>query len=195
MAMAVQTAQRQIRVNMKLEETGFEGLVVVRPNVFEDGRGYFFETYNKVSFDHAGLPLDIVQSNISRSDRDVVRGLHYQNPPHQQGKLVRVLRGRAMDVVLDIRRDSATYGRHFMLELSEENKLALWVPPGFAHGFRTLEDNTLFFYDCTGTYNRSAEGCIRWNDPDLGIDWGIANPTLSDKDANAPFFTHCNSLF
>ena len=180
---------------MTLEETGFEGLIIIRPRVFEDGRGYFFETYNKEAYDRAGLHLQIVQSNLSKSDRDVVRGLHYQNPPYAQGKLVRVLRGRALDVVVDIRKDSSTYGKHFTLELSEENKLALWVPPGFAHGFRTLEDETLFFYDCTGTYNKAAEGNILWNDPHLGIDWGIESPVLSDRDANAPSLATCNSLF
>lgn len=180
---------------MEIEKTGFSGLLIIRPKVFEDDRGYFFETYKKQAFDELGLKLEIVQSNISRSDSDVVRGLHYQNPPFAQGKLVRVLRGRALDVAVDIRRDSPTYGKHFTFELSEENKCALWVPPGFAHGFRTLEDNTLFFYDCTGTYNKEAEGSILWNDPAMGIDWGITDPVLSERDAKAPMLAHCNSLF
>jgi dTDP-4-dehydrorhamnose 3,5-epimerase len=180
---------------MTVEETGFSGLLIVRPKVFEDDRGYFFETYKKQAFDERGLKIEIVQSNISRSDCGVVRGLHYQNPPFAQGKLVRVLRGRALDVAVDIRKDSPTYGKHFTLELSEENKCALWVPPGFAHGFRTLEDNTLFFYDCTGTYNKEAEGSILWNDPALGIDWGITDPVLSQRDADAPILAECNSLF
>jgi len=180
---------------MQIEETGFSGLLIIRPKVFEDDRGYFFETYKKQAFDELGLKLEIVQSNISRSDSGVVRGLHYQNPPFAQGKLVRVLRGRALDVAVDIRRDSPTFGKHFAIELSEENKCALWVPPGFAHGFRTLEDNTLFFYDCTGTYNKEAEGSILWNDPALGIDWGITDPVLSQRDADAPILAECNSLF
>jgi len=180
---------------MQIEETGISGLLIIRPKVFEDDRGYFFETYKKQAFDELGLKIEIVQSNISRSDSGVVRGLHYQNPPFAQGKLVRVLRGRALDVAVDIRRDSPTYGEHFTFELSEENKCALWVPPGFAHGFRTLEDNTLFFYDCTGTYNKEAEGSILWNDPALGIDWGITDPILSERDAKAPVLAHSNSLF
>lgn len=182
-------------IGMETERTEIDGLVIIRPKVFEDDRGYFFETYNRKAYEAHGLNLDIVQSNISRSDAGVVRGLHYQNPPHAQGKLVRVLRGRALDVALDIRKDSPTYGRHFSIELSEQNRTALWVPPGFAHGFRTLEDNTLFFYDCTGTYCKEAEGNILWNDPALGIDWGIENPVLSERDANAPVLAHCNSLF
>ncbi|MCF8258401.1 MAG: dTDP-4-dehydrorhamnose 3,5-epimerase [Flavobacteriales bacterium] len=180
---------------MIIEETGLAGLLIIRPKVFEDGRGYFFETYNKKAYNDAGLHLDVVQSNISKSDNGVVRGLHYQNPPHAQGKLVRVLRGRALDVALDIRKESPTFGRHFALELSEDNKVAIWVPPGFAHGFRTLEDNTLFFYDCTGTYHKAAEGNVLWNDPALAIDWGISDPVLSERDANAPLLADCNSLF
>jgi dTDP-4-dehydrorhamnose 3,5-epimerase len=180
---------------MEIVRTELEGLCIIHPAVFDDDRGYFFETYNKIVFDACGLPLDIVQSNISRSDAGVVRGLHFQNPPHAQGKLVRVLRGRALDVAVDIRRDSPTYGRHLAIELSEQNKTALWVPPGFAHGFRTLEDGTLFFYDCTGTYNKAAEGGILWNDPDLAIDWGIDSPILSERDANAPLLSDCKSLF
>ena len=180
---------------MEIINTELEGLKIVRPRVFEDDRGYFFETFSKANFEAAGLPLAIVQSNISRSDIGVVRGLHYQNPPYAQGKLVRVLRGRALDVAVDIRRDSKTFGKHLIVELSEANKTALWVPPGFAHGFRTLEDNTLFFYDCTGVYNKAAEGCVLWNDPVLAINWGIDDPLLSVRDASAPLLKNCNSQF
>ncbi len=180
---------------MVIEKTDLEGLLIIRSQVFEDGRGYFFETFNRKTYAEHGLDLNVVQSNISRSDAGVVRGLHYQNPPFEQGKLVRVLKGRALDVAVDIRRDSRTYGKHFTMELSEENKIALWIPPGFAHGFRTLEDGTLFFYDCTGQYNRAMEGCVLWNDPALGIDWGIENPKLSGRDASAPPLISCNSVF
>jgi len=180
---------------MKIETTTIEGLLIIQPKVFEDGRGYFFETFNSLSFERNGLKLDVVQSNLSCSEKGVVRGLHYQNPPFAQGKLVRVMRGAALDVALDIRKDSPTFGQHLTIELSEKNKTALWVPPGFAHGFRTLEDNTLFFYDCTGPYNKEAEGNILWNDPQLGIDWGIDAPILSPKDAIAPLLKDCNSLF
>lgn len=180
---------------MEVVETGFSGLVLIRPRVFEDARGYFFETFSRPGFAEHGLEIDIVQSNVSKSDKGVVRGLHYQNPPHAQGKLVRVFRGKVLDVVVDIRKGSETYGRHYSIELSEDNRCALWVPPGFAHGFHTLEDGTLFYYDCTGAYAPEHEGSIRWNDPALGIDWGIENPVLSPKDANAPLLSHCNSLF
>jgi dTDP-4-dehydrorhamnose 3,5-epimerase len=180
---------------MEFEETGLKGLIVIRARVFEDSRGYFFESFNAGAFKAKGLDLSIAQTNISKSDKDVVRGLHYQNPPYAQGKLVRVLQGSVLDVAVDIRRSSPTFGHHFSVVLSGENKLGLWIPPGFAHGFRTLEDDTLFFYDCTATYNKEAEGNIRWNDPALGIDWGIKDPLLSDRDAQAPLMTDCNSLF
>jgi dTDP-4-dehydrorhamnose 3,5-epimerase len=180
---------------MEIQKTAIEGLLIIQPKVFQDSRGYFFETYNKGVFENLGLNLDIVQSNISQSDKGVVRGLHYQNPPFAQGKLVRVLRGSVLDVAVDIRKESPTYGQHLIVELSESNKTALWIPPGFAHGFRTMEDKTIFFYDCTGMYNKASEGSILWNDDTLGIDWGIATPSLSDKDANAPSFSACNNLF
>lgn len=180
---------------MKLTETDLKGLYVIESRVFEDSRGYFFEGFNKALLQSQGLHIDVVQTNISESQKDVVRGLHFQNPPFEQGKLIRVLKGAVLDVVVDIRTTSATYGKHFKLELSEENKKALWVPVGFAHGFKTLEDQTLFYYDCSQVYNKNSEGSIRWNDPELGIDWGIEDPIVSDKDKVASFFKDLKSQF
>lgn len=180
---------------MRLIETGLDSLLIIEPKVFHDPRGFFFEGYNKKTYAEAGLDIEIVQTNISKSQAGVVRGLHFQNPPYGQGKLIRVLKGAVLDVVVDIRKESATYGQHFSIELNEENKKGLWVPPGFAHGFKTLRDDTLFYYDCTEFYNKEAEGSLRWNDPSLGIDWGIETPILSEKDAAAPLFTEFKTQF
>ena len=180
---------------MKLIKTDFEGLTIIESQVFEDSRGYFYEGFNQRSLQSQGLDIEVIQTNISESEKDVVRGLHFQNPPFEQGKLIRVLKGAVLDVVVDIRTGSTTFGKHFMIELSEKNKKALWVPPGFAHGFRTLENHTLFYYDCTQVYNKDSEGSIRWNDPELAIDWGIDHPTLSEKDGKAPYFQAFESRF
>lgn len=180
---------------MELISTPIDGLFVIRPRVFEDPRGYFFESFSHEGLKRSGLDINVCQTNVSCSQAGVVRGLHFQVPPHAQGKLVRVLRGAVLDVVVDIRKGSTTYGMHFAQELSEANKLSMWVPPGFAHGFKTLADDTLFYYYCTGYYNREAEGGIRWNDPALGIDWGISDPILSDKDAVAPLLRDLRSPF
>jgi len=128
----------------------------------------------------------VAQTNISESQAGVVRGLHFQDPPFAQGKLIRVLKGSVLDVVVDIRKNSKTFGKYYAIELNEQNKLALWVPVGFAHGFKTLKNNTLFYYDCTAVYSKEHEVGIRWNDPEIGIDWGIDDPILSPKDKVAP---------
>jgi len=180
---------------MKLIETGIDSLLIVQSDVFHDSRGFFFEGYNRKTWAEAGLDLDIVQTNISESQAGVVRGLHFQNPPYAQGKLIRVLKGAVLDVAVDIRKGSESYGKHFAIELNEENKNALWVPPGFAHGFKTLRDNTLFYYDCTGAYHKESEGSLRWNDPDLDINWEIESPIISEKDAVAPSFKNFKSQF
>ena len=180
---------------MRLVESGINGLLVIEPTVYEDARGYFYEGYNQQTFNKLGLAIDVVQTNISESCKNVVRGLHFQNPPFQQGKLIRVLKGAVLDVAVDIRKSSPTFGQHYSIELNEKNKLALWVPPGFAHGFKTLKDNTLFYYDCTQVYDRPSEGSIRWNDSDLAIDWGTDNPILSEKDSVAPLFKNFESQF
>lgn len=180
---------------MKLIETKIADLVIIETNVFPDDRGYFYEGFNSKKLKSLGIDIDIAQTNISKSQKDVVRGLHFQNPPHAQGKLIRVLKGAVMDVAVDLRKDSSTYGEHVAVELNDENKLALWIPAGFAHGFKTLEDDTLFYYNCTDVYNKEAEGSIVWNDPQLNIDWQIENPLVSEKDAKAPLFADFASQF
>lgn len=180
---------------MELQETGFDGLYVVKAKVFWDDRGYFLETYNKLQYEKHGIDVSFMQDNLSMSSKNVLRGLHLQNPPYEQGKLVRVLRGAVLDVVVDIRKGSPTYGKHYKLELSDSNHLALWIPAGFAHGFNTLEDNTLFSYKCTNVYNKESEDAILWNDPDLGIDWNAKDPIISDKDLKAKHFKDFNSEF
>ncbi len=167
---------------MEILESELKGLFVIKPKVFEDERGYFFESYNKVAFEKHGLNLDFVQDNQSLSQKGVLRGLHFQNPPHAQGKLVRVITGSVLDVAVDIRKASPTYGKWFALELSEKNKWMMYIPQGFAHGFLTLENNTVFSYKCTGFYAKSAEDCLLWNDPDIGIVWGTNDVLLSEKD-------------
>ena len=180
---------------MEIVKTPIEGLLIIKPTVFEDDRGYFFESYNREVFLKNGLDLHFVQDNESKSKKGVLRGMHFQNPPFAQGKLVRVVRGSVLDVAVDIRKGSPTYGKWHSVVLSGENKWMYWIPAGFAHGFLTLEDDTVFFYKCTNVYNKEAEGCIRWNDPDLNIDWGEVAPVVSERDNNAPFFSDFNSLF
>ena len=173
---------------MEVIKTEIEGLLIIKPKVFEDSRGYFYESYNKERLREAGIDHEFVQDNQSLSSKGVLRGLHFQNPPYEQGKLIRVITGSVLDVAVDIRKNSPTYGRWLSAELSAVNKLMFWIPPGFAHGFATLEDNTVFFYKCTNVYNKQSEGSIRWNDPDLNIDWKTKSPILSEKDKISPFF-------
>jgi len=167
---------------MEIVETKLKGVIVIKPKVFEDARGYFFESYNREVFLKAGLDLDFVQDNQSLSQKGVLRGLHFQNPPFAQGKLVRVISGAVYDVAVDIRKDSPTYGEWFGQELNEKNKWMMYIPPGFAHGFVTLEDNTVFSYKCTNFYDKNSEDCLLWNDSDIGINWPIESPLLSEKD-------------
>jgi dTDP-4-dehydrorhamnose 3,5-epimerase len=173
---------------MRIETLEIKGLALIHPTVFEDSRGYFFESYNKDSFVKSGITEEFVQSNQSLSESGVLRGLHFQIPPHAQSKLVRVIQGAVLDVVVDIREGSPSYGQHYSVILNAQNKLQLYIPEGFAHGFLTLEDQTIFSYKCGAFYNKSAEQGIRWNDSDLAIDWGIENPILSDKDKQNQFF-------
>jgi dTDP-4-dehydrorhamnose 3,5-epimerase len=141
------------------------------------------------------MKLDFVQDNQSLSQKGVLRGLHFQNPPHAQGKLVRVITGAVFDVAVDIRKNSPTYGKWFGLELTEKNKWMMYIPGGFAHGFATLQDNTIFSYKCTNFYDKASEDCILWNDPDLAIDWKIENPLLSEKDMQGRSFRDFRSQF
>jgi len=167
---------------MTFHPTPFEGLLIVEPKIFRDSRGYFFESFNQSDFDTSGIVADFVQDNQSLSNKGVLRGLHFQLPPFEQGKLVRVARGSVLDIAVDIRRSSSTFGRYYSIELNDKENRMLWIPPGFAHGFVTLEDNTLFLYKCSGLYNKNSESGIRYDDPDLKIDWNERNPVLSEKD-------------
>lgn len=180
---------------MQAISTPIEGLIVIKPKIFEDERGYFFEPFNQNTFNKTIKEITFVQDNESLSQKGVLRGLHFQKPPYAQGKLVRVIKGSVLDVVVDIRKNSSTYGKSYSLELSEKNKTQLWIPEGFAHGFLTLEDNTIFSYKCTKFYNKEAEDCILWNDSDINILWGIENPILSDKDTLGKKFKNFNSPF
>ena len=170
---------------MKIIETSLPGCLVIEPAVFGDERGVFFETWNADRFGEHGLPVKFVQSNVSTSVKGVLRGLHYQWP-RPQGKLVSVLEGEVYDVAVDIRRGSPTFGQHVAAILSAENKRHFWIPEGFAHGFVTLSDNAVFTYLCTAPYDRASDNSIRWDDPQLAIDWPLSEVSLSGKDAVAP---------
>ncbi len=181
---------------MQLIDTGFKDLYLIKPTIFGDHRGYFYESFNtKLFAEKTGLNLDFVQDNQSFSSRGVLRGLHFQEPPYTQDKLVRVLTGSVLDVVVDLRTDQPTYGQVYAVELSAENHLQLFVPKGFAHGFSTLEDDTIFVYKCTDYYYKASEDCILWNDPTLNIDWQLDTPTISDKDRDGKLFVNFKSPF
>lgn len=176
---------------MNIEKINLEGVMIVTPDVYTDERGMFMETFSEARYrEMLGLAPDVhfVQDNLSVSKKGVVRGLHYQAPPMAQGKLVMVTRGRVLDVAVDIRAGSPTYGQHVAVELSVENHRQLWMPRGFAHGFIALEDDTIFTYKCTNTYSREHERGIVWNDPALGIEWGEVTPIVSEKDKQHPLF-------
>jgi dTDP-4-dehydrorhamnose 3,5-epimerase len=166
---------------MNIINTEIEGLIILEPRVFEDDRGYFLETWNSQRYVDAGIELSFVQDTVSFSSKGTLRGLHFQNP-HCQGKLVQALMGTVLDVAVDIRLGSETFGKSVSVELSEDNHRQMYIPPGFAHGFCVLSETALFSYKCTDVYNQSAEGGVLWNDPDLGIDWQIDEPLLSPKD-------------
>lgn len=174
---------------MKVLPTALPGVLILEPAVFRDERGFFLESFNQRSFDQAvGRPVQFVQDNHSCSRRGVLRGLHYQVAPHAQGKLVRVVRGSAFDVAVDLRRDSPTFARWVGVTLDAQEQRQLWIPAGFAHGFLALEDDTHFLYKTTDFYARECERAIAWNDPTIAIDWPqpAATPLLAEKDAMAP---------
>ena len=173
---------------MEIIDTAIPDLKIIQPRIFGDARGYFFESYNRQQLEEAGLTADFVQDNQSLSAKNVIRGLHFQCPPYAQGKLVRVATGSAMDVAVDIRKGSPTYGQWESAILTGENKLMFWIPEGFAHGFVCLEDHSVFSYKCTNVYNKASEGSIRWDDPDLNIRWDTEAPILSEKDKVSPLF-------
>lgn len=166
-------------------KTEIEGLLLLQPQVFGDDRGYFFESYRKNSFKEFGVDVDFVQDNISKSQKGTIRGLHYQVGEAAQGKLCQVISGKVLDVAVDIRFGSPTFGEYFSIVLSDENKKQLWIPPGFAHGFSVLSTEAIFSYKCTTYYSKSNERSIIYNDPDLTIDWKVDNPIVSDKDLKA----------
>jgi dTDP-4-dehydrorhamnose 3,5-epimerase len=180
---------------MDIKSTPIEGLLIIEPQVFTDPRGYFYESYNKEKFVAAGINIEFVQDNQSLSQKGIVRGLHFQAPPFDQGKLVRVIQGAVLDVAVDIRKNSPTYGQNFSVELSAQNRTMFYIPPGFAHGFETLDDNTIFLYKCTDVYNKQSEGGLLWNDPELGIKWQSSNPLISEKDKILPLFKDLVSPF
>ncbi|MFC4525285.1 dTDP-4-dehydrorhamnose 3,5-epimerase [Dyella halodurans] len=172
---------------MKCIATDIPGVVIIEPTVFGDERGYFYESFNHARFAANGIDVGFVQTNVSRSKRGVIRGLHYQWP-NPQGKLVSVLEGEVYDVAVDIRPDSSTFGKSISIALSAENKRHLWIAPGFAHGFCVVSEYATLSYQCTTLYDRDADAAIRWNDARFAIDWPVFDPELSAKDSIAPFF-------
>ena len=182
---------------MNITETAIKGLLIIEPKVFNDGRGYFYESYNKDKYVKAGIDVEFVQDNQSFSQKGAVRGLHAQADPFAQGKLVRVISGRALDIAVDIRRNSPTYGQYESIELSGENNVQFWIPAGFLHGFATLEDNTIFTYKVNNFYDKASEIGVIWNDPALDINWEIdhSDVLLSPKDEVLPAFSDFVSPF
>jgi len=179
---------------LNIIETIIEGVYLIKPKIFKDERGYFFESFNQKEINKK-TNVSFVQDNQSLSSKDILRGLHFQKPPFAQDKLVSVIKGSVLDVVVDIRVNSKTYGKYIIEELNEENHHQLFIPIGMAHGFLSLEDHTIFAYKCSNFYNRESEGVIKWNDPDLNIKWPISNPILSEKDENAKKFSSFVSPF
>lgn len=180
---------------MNVFETNLNDALLIQPRIFGDQRGFFFETYQKDRYKKEGMDFHFVQDNLSRSSRGTLRGLHFQVPPYAQGKLVYVLEGEVLDVIVDLRKKSSSFGHSFQVELSAENKKQLWVPPGFAHGFLVLSDSALFAYKCTHYYHQEAEGGILWSDPFLKIKWPIDSPLLSERDRNLPTWENLKSPF
>jgi dTDP-4-dehydrorhamnose 3,5-epimerase len=182
---------------MPFNTTGIPGLLIFEPRVFEDSRGYFFEAFNEQVFRNEGIDLHFVQDNQSKSSYGVIRGLHYQLHPHAQFKLVRVLEGTILDVAVDIRKGSPTFGKHFSLELSAENKKQLLIPAGFAHGFSVVSETAVVLYKCDALYNKESEAGIHYNDPSLNIDWKIVagKGIISEKDLQQPLFKNCRNNF
>lgn len=174
---------------MKAIKTEIDGVYILEPRVFEDARGYFFESYNKESLKEQGIDCDFIQDNQSKSLYGTVRGIHFQKGEYAQAKLVRVLEGKVLDVAVDLRQGSKTFGKHVAVELSAENNLQLLIPRGFGHGFAVLSEMAVFAYKCDNVYCKAAEGGLRFNDPDINIDWKIdeKDAILSEKDCNAPF--------
>ena len=182
---------------MKVIKTSIEDVVIIEPDVFGDARGYFFESYSQKRFDEQVRPVKFVQDNESKSRYGVLRGLHFQKGKDAQSKLVRVVKGRVLDVAVDIRRGSPTFSKYVAVELSEDNHRQLFIPRGFAHGFSVLSEEAVFQYKCDNLYAPQSEGAIAWNDPEIGIDWGLKaeDILLSAKDAAHPLLSEAEELF
>lgn len=182
---------------MEIIDTAIEGVKIIEPRIFGDARGYFFESFSQREFEEKVCRTTFVQDNESKSIAGVVRGLHFQKPPFTQSKLVRVVRGAVLDVAVDIRKGSPTYGQHVAVELTEDNHRQFFVPRGFAHGFAVLSDEAIFQYKCDNYYAPQSEGAIAWNDPALGIDWRVPteNRILSEKDMHHPLLADLDSPF
>ena len=182
---------------MNIIPASLPGLFIIEPRIFEDSRGYFFESWNREAFEKAGLHYEFVQDNESLSTYGTIRGLHFQKGEHAQAKLVRVLEGAVLDVAVDLRKGSPTYGKHVAVELSSENKRQLLIPRGFAHGFSVLSETAVFAYKCDNQYCKESEGGIRYDDPQLAIDWKVekGKELLSEKDRNLPLFAEFEPCF
>lgn len=181
---------------MQIIHTPIEGLVILEPRIFHDTRGYFYESYNQQKMKELGIDTIFVQDNQSYSQKGVIRGLHFQKPPFAQAKLVRVIKGKVLDVAVDIRKSSPTYGQHFSIILTGENHRQFLIPEGFAHGFVALEDDSIFTYKCSQFYHKEAEMSIRYNDPTLNINWGLDNaPIMTEKDLCGVLFDQFNTPF
>ncbi len=182
---------------MPFKKTDFPGLLIYSPAVFEDNRGYFFESYNQKTFSIEGIEINFIQDNQASSTFGVIRGLHFQKDPHAQTKLIRVLSGKIIDVAVDIRKNSPAYGKAYTIELSAENKKQLLIPKGFAHGYSVISNTAEVFYKCDAFYNKESEGGIAWNDPSLKIDWQIpaGSETISDKDSDYSSLANSNNYF
>lgn len=180
---------------MTFEKTFIDGLLIITPDVFHDERGYFFESYNLNKYSSSGLNQTFVQDNISKSKKGTIRGLHYQVGEFAQGKLCSVILGKVLDVAVDVRFDSPTFGKYFSIELNDIDEKQLWIPPGFAHGFSVLSDEAVFSYKCTNFYSKQYERSILYSDPNLNIDWRVEVPLVSQKDLQAAKFQKINKDF
>jgi len=170
---------------MKIEETDLKGVLIIKPDVFSDDRGFFYESYNKSKYRPYNIPDNFLQDNISKSRMGTIRGLHYQIGEYAQGKLCQVVYGRVLDVAVDLRKDSPTFGKYTAAELSDANHYQIWIPVGFAHGFSVLSDEVIFHYKCTQVYNKEYERALYYADEDINIDWSVRDPIVSDKDKSA----------
>tara|TARA_B110000046_G_scaffold34266_2_gene37112 strand:+ start:182 stop:724 length:543 start_codon:yes stop_codon:yes gene_type:complete len=180
---------------LEITKTSIEGLLILTPKVHTDPRGYFFENFRKNHFEELGIDIDFIQENESMSQERTIRGLHLQAPPHAQDKLIRVIKGSILDIAVDIRSESPTYGQHVAITLSEDNKTSFLVPRGFAHGFYCLENDTIVNYKCSDYYNPESEMGLFWNDPKMGIEWPILDPIVSEKDKHQPRLQDFKSPF